>query len=267
MLGGATGGTTQDALVGANVAANAATNNHLSAKEIDDKVAAIKRCDADSKCISTIEKKYNRLSSFNANSALNSGVVSKVILESDRQELQQKLQGGACNMPSTCYAEVNRSINEIDSLIESMPAREAALTMLEYASVAVDVGSVLWGLVELRLAAKAAAALGKVATTGGAKGEVSIYRAFGGDARAQGFSWTTEDPRIISNFRDVAGLPSGGPSGAINTANFLIEGRANAADIIKSRSALPLDGNMGGLPELIIDPKNVKIIDFSILKP
>jgi len=59
-------------------------------------------------------------------------------------------------------------------------------------------------------------------------------------------------------------LPSGG---ATNTAEFLIKGEANSFDIIKSRSALPLDGNKGGLPELIIDPKNVNITDFSILKP
>ena len=97
--------------------------------------------------------------------------------------------------------------------------------------------------------------------------EVTVYRAFGGDARAQGFSWTTKDPRTYGNFRDVAGLPSGGASGATNTADFLITGKVNAADIISSRSALPLDGNRGGLPELIIDPKNVRINDFSVLKP
>ena len=45
-----------------------------------------------------------------------------------------------------------------------------------------------------------------------AKSEVTVYRAFGGDSRAQGFSWTTTDPRTVSNFRDVAGLPSGGAS-------------------------------------------------------
>jgi len=41
----------------------------------------------------------------------------------------------------------------------------------------------------------------------------------------------------------------------------------NAADIIKRKLADPLDGNKGGLPELIIDPKNVNITDFSVLKP
>lgn len=53
----------------------------------------------------------------------------------------------------------------------------------------------------------------------------------------------------------------------MNTADFLIKGKANAADVIKSRSAFPLDGNKGGLPELVIDPKNVRITDFSVLKP
>lgn len=100
-----------------------------------------------------------------------------------------------------------------------------------------------------------------------ANSEVSVFRAFGGDARAQGFSWTTKDPRTVSNFRDAAGLPSGGASGATNTADFLIQGKVNPADIIKSRAALPLDGNRGGLPELIIDPSNVRLNGFSVLKP
>lgn len=95
---------------------------------------------------------------------------------------------------------------------------------------------------------------------------VEVFRVFGGDARAQGFSWTTKNPGSVSNFRDVAGLPSGGASGATNTADFLIKGNVKASDIIESRSALPLDGNKGGLLELIIDPKNVNITDFSVLK-
>jgi RHS repeat-associated protein len=110
---------------------------------------------------------------------------------------------------------------------------------------------------------------GGVPNVGGlaTKGELTVYRVFGGDARAQGFSWTTVDPRSISNFRDGAGLPSGGPSGATNTADFLVEGWVSVSDVIKSRSALPLDGNKGGLPELIIDPKNVRITGVSVLKP
>jgi hypothetical protein len=107
-----------------------------------------------------------------------------------------------------------------------------------------------------------AVAAGSTATAGS---DVTVYRVFGGDARAQGFSWTTENPQAVSNFRDMAGLPSGGPSGSMNTADFMIKGRAKLADILQSRSALPLDGNRGGLPELIINPKNVQITDFSVL--
>jgi hypothetical protein len=71
----------------------------------------------------------------------------------------------------------------------------------------------------------------------------------------------------VNNFRNVAGLPSGGASGFNNTAEFMIEGKVNVLDIIKSRPALPLDGNIGGLPEYIINPQNVSITNFSVLKP
>ena len=75
------------------------------------------------------------------------------------------------------------------------------------------------------------------------------------------------DPRTVKNLRDGLGLPSGGATGSMNTADFMIKGRTNVTDIIESRGALRLDGNNGGLPERIIDPKNVNITDFSVLKP
>ena len=59
------------------------------------------------------------------------------------------------------------------------------------------------------------------------------------------------NPNTVDNFRDAAGLLD------VNTGRFVLEGTVNPADIIKSRQALPLDGNRGGLLELIIDPKNV----------
>jgi hypothetical protein len=88
---------------------------------------------------------------------------------------------------------------------------------------------------------------------------VNVFRVFGGDAKASGFSWTPKDPRGVANFRDAAGLPSGGASGAMNTAESLIQGTVKNKNIIQRRSALPLDGNKGGLPEYIIDPKNVNV--------
>jgi hypothetical protein len=96
---------------------------------------------------------------------------------------------------------------------------------------------------------------------------VEVFRVFGGDSRAQGYSWTTRDPRTVRNFRDGAGLPSGGASGSNNTADFLVRGRVNRSDIIESRPARPLDGNRGGLPELIIDSENVNLDYFEVLNP
>ncbi len=95
--------------------------------------------------------------------------------------------------------------------------------------------------------------------------EIQVYRVFGDDARAQGASWTTVDPRSVDNFRNEAGLPSGGPSGSNNSADFLLTGQANTNDVILTRPALPLDGNDGGVEELIIKPENVEITDFSVL--
>jgi RHS repeat-associated protein len=95
----------------------------------------------------------------------------------------------------------------------------------------------------------------------------SVYRVYGGDAKASGFSWTPKNPGKVSNFRNAAGLPSGGASGANNTGRFVIKGTANYRDIIKSRSALPLDGNKGGFPEYIINPKNVTIKKVSGVNP
>tara|TARA_B110001452_G_C14891903_1_gene311736 strand:+ start:316 stop:474 length:159 start_codon:yes stop_codon:yes gene_type:complete len=45
----------------------------------------------------------------------------------------------------------------------------------------------------------------------------------------------------------------------MNTAESLIQGTVKNKNIIQKRSALPLDGNKGGLPEYIIDPKNVNV--------
>lgn len=50
---------------------------------------------------------------------------------------------------------------------------------------------------------------------------IKVFRAYGGDAKAAGFSWTTENPVNIPDFRNAAGLPSGEASGKINTQNVL----------------------------------------------
>jgi len=100
-----------------------------------------------------------------------------------------------------------------------------------------------------------------------AKENVTVFRVFGGDSAAEGFSWTPKNPNSFSNFRDVAGLPSGGASGANNTARFVIEGVVKKSDIILKRAALALDGNKGGLIEYIINPAKVVIKNVSGVNP
>ncbi|MDY0078891.1 MAG: RHS repeat-associated core domain-containing protein, partial [Bacteroidales bacterium] len=95
----------------------------------------------------------------------------------------------------------------------------------------------------------------------------TVYRVYGGDAKAGGFSWTPKNPGKVGDFRNAAGLPSGGASGVNNTGRFVIKGTVNHRTIIKTRSAVPLDGNKGGLPEYIIDPKNVNIRRVSGVNP
>ncbi|TPV31126.1 RHS repeat-associated core domain-containing protein, partial [Paucihalobacter ruber] len=94
--------------------------------------------------------------------------------------------------------------------------------------------------------------------TQAAKGKTDVYRAWGGDSKQGGFSWTTENPKNVTNFRDKAGLPSGAESQSVNSATFITKGTINNNDIILKRNALPLDGNKGGLPEILVDPKNVQ---------
>lgn len=54
-------------------------------------------------------------------------------------------------------------------------------------------------------------------------------------------------------FRKYAGLPD------VNWSNGYIKGSVKFKDIILYRRALPLDGNIGGLPEVIINPNNVNM--------
>ena len=80
-----------------------------------------------------------------------------------------------------------------------------------------------------------------------------VFRVYGGDSKAGGASWSPVDPRSVANYRDAAGLPSGGASGASNTGRFAIEGElVDPSMVVLRRLALPLDGMTGGLPEYIV---------------
>lgn len=73
-----------------------------------------------------------------------------------------------------------------------------------------------------------------------------VYRVYGGQAKASGRSWTTVDPRTVPGYRDLAGLPNQ------NTGRFLIEGTIMDTRGIILKTADPLHGNRGGLPEVIV---------------
>lgn len=56
----------------------------------------------------------------------------------------------------------------------------------------------------------------------------------------------------MPNYREAAGLPSGGieSGGSVNSGRFVIEGTLLAPGaVVKTRTALPLDANGGGIGE------------------
>lgn len=84
-------------------------------------------------------------------------------------------------------------------------------------------------------------------STKAAKKTQKIYRVYGGESRKYGQSWTTIDPRTVKNYRSYAGLPD------VNTGDFLVEATIKRSTGFSTRSALPLDGNPGGIFEIRFD--------------
>ena len=80
-----------------------------------------------------------------------------------------------------------------------------------------------------------------------------VFRVFGENNNPLGQSWTRVDPSTVSDYRNLAGLPD------VNTGRFVIEGTITDTTGIMARSALPLDGNIGGLDELVIPNPSVQV--------
>jgi RHS repeat-associated protein len=128
--------------------------------------------------------------------------------------------------------------------------------------VAFSVAGVLSPIPGLGKAAKVAKAgnLAKAAKSAGSTKKLpvptsgqKVYRVFGGDSSAGGASWSPVNPARIKDYRNLAGLPSGGASGTNNHGRFVIEATLqDPSKVVRIRSALPLDGNVGGIPEFII---------------
>jgi RHS repeat-associated protein len=75
---------------------------------------------------------------------------------------------------------------------------------------------------------------------------VTVYRVWGGGSGPNGHSWTPIDPRSLPDARDNLGLPNA------NTAENLTIGRLVDSSGVTLRPALPLDGNRGGAPEILV---------------
>ena len=91
----------------------------------------------------------------------------------------------------------------------------------------------------------------------------TVYRVWGGDALPAGHSWTPVNPSTLSSYRSVAGLPDA------NSGRFVSEAIIQDIFDIQVRSALPFNGNPGGLTEYIIPNPNsqLRIIRISGANP
>jgi RHS repeat-associated protein len=84
-------------------------------------------------------------------------------------------------------------------------------------------------------------------------GGVTVYRIWGGGSGPNGHSWTPIDPRNLPNARDSLGLPN------VNTAKNITVGRLVDPSGVQLRPALPLDGNRGGAPEILVPDPTTQI--------
>jgi hypothetical protein len=81
-----------------------------------------------------------------------------------------------------------------------------------------------------------------------------VFRVFGEKNNPLGESFTDVDPRTVENFRSEAGLPD------VNTGRFVLEGQLIDNTGVTTRRALPLDGNPGGLSEIVIPDAEKKVL-------
>ncbi len=132
----------------------------------------------------------------------------------------------------------------------------------------IERGTVIGEIAGAAIGTKGATAATKTLSTAiKANKTTKVFRAFGGDSGPGGKSFTPVNPNSVGNFRDAAGLPSGGAFGT-NTARFMIEGTVKQKNILLRRRALPMDGNRGGLPEIVVkDATKVKIKRVSGVNP
>ncbi len=117
-----------------------------------------------------------------------------------------------------------------------------------YKETAFTLGTAGYGAIQTRLAANLASEGSEGLQTG-----IKVYRVWGDGAGSAGRSWTTVNPSTVTNFRNVAGLPSQ------NAGRFVSEGILEDVMGVTRRAALKLGSNSGGLPELVVPNPQTQI--------
>ena len=84
-----------------------------------------------------------------------------------------------------------------------------------------------------------------------------IYRIWGGKSSRMGHSWTPVDPASVKNVRSGLGLPD------VNEGTHLTTGVLKDLSGVSFRAALPLDGNPGGLTEILIPNPRAQVITIT----
>jgi hypothetical protein len=103
---------------------------------------------------------------------------------------------------------------------------------------------------------------GSEATATGIQKGATLYRAFGGEARALGRSWTTVAPDAVSDFRAAAGLFEG------NTGKFVITSRLKSLEGFSVQHSLPGPMTPPGalqIPEVLFAKPPVPGVNIEII--
>ncbi len=118
----------------------------------------------------------------------------------------------------------------------------------------VDAGISIVGTAGIGAAVRIPAAQAKaIGVSEGSK----IYRIWGGESSRMGHSWTTVDPASVKNVRSGLGLSD------VNEGTHLTTGVLQDLNGVSFRAALPLDGNPGGLTELLIPNPCTQVITIT----
>ncbi|MFJ1267100.1 J domain-containing protein [Legionella lytica] len=96
-----------------------------------------------------------------------------------------------------------------------------------------------------------------------AYGGFQVYRVWGGEAHADGASWSLVNPNNVANYRDYAGLPHA------NTGQFVTTGYVSAHDIYSMRAAYSIypGQTAKGNEVIILNRSKVQVTSVSGVNP